>query len=485
LLSLSAFFYLTSVYKIATSKDPFIDEGWIASPGYNLAFKGNMGTTVLEPSGSWLSGELTGIHEATYWIMPLHPFVQAGWYRLFGFGIVQMRLLSALWGLIAIAAWFVIVRAASGSSLAASLACLLLSLDFTFLWSAADGRMDMMCVALGLAGIALYMAMGSRDYHFGLLLANCCIAASIFTHPNGCIWLVILLYLVIRDRRKARIRDIWALIPYLMLGAAWGLYAAQHPDYFIAQMGANMRLPMGSRGDVLLHPKVAVLGELVRYIDHFGAHPIWASAVPRFAFVVLCLYWLGCLIAVRHTIKYKVAGLSTILKLLGICILLMAFLDSLKAHNYLSLVMPFYAAVVAMWTEDLVRRHSRSALPAIALCVILAAFQVFILRSMLSRRPLQTDYQPLITFLNEHNGSVTGSAALAFGLGYDRLTDDARLGEYSGKSSDFIIVDQWYQWDWSDIWPHSDPAAARFVRERLNAYRLVWTRGDYRIYERQ
>jgi len=55
LLSLSAFFYLTSVYKIATSKDPFIDEGWIASPGYNLAFKGNMGTTVLEPSGSWLA----------------------------------------------------------------------------------------------------------------------------------------------------------------------------------------------------------------------------------------------------------------------------------------------------------------------------------------------------------------------------------------------------------------------------------------------
>ena len=98
LLVIAASFYLIATYKIATSKEPFVDEGWIASPGYNLAFHGFMGTSVLDPHGSWLHGELKGIRQYTYWIMPLDILAQAAWYRLFGFGIVQVRLLAATFG---------------------------------------------------------------------------------------------------------------------------------------------------------------------------------------------------------------------------------------------------------------------------------------------------------------------------------------------------------------------------------------------------
>ena len=140
----AAIFYGVATYKISISKEPFIDEGWLSSPAYNLAFHGFMGTSVLEPTGSWLNGDLKGIRQYTYWVMPLHLLAQAGWYRIFGFGLTQMRLMSAVWGAIALVAWYFIVERITRNSLAGSLTVFLLSLDFTFLWSASDGRMDMM-----------------------------------------------------------------------------------------------------------------------------------------------------------------------------------------------------------------------------------------------------------------------------------------------------------------------------------------------------
>src|SRR5262249_27324295 len=156
--------YCAATVRIATTKEPFIDEGWFASPAYNLAFRGFMGDTVIEPTGTWLNGELKGVHEYTYFVMPLDLLAQASWYRLTGFGLAQMRLLSALWGLLALAAWYVIVERITRSALAAAVTVFLLACDFTFLWSAADGRMDMMCIALGSAALAAYLALRETNF---------------------------------------------------------------------------------------------------------------------------------------------------------------------------------------------------------------------------------------------------------------------------------------------------------------------------------
>src|SRR5690242_3189842 len=51
---------------IARTKAPWCDEGWIACPAYNLAFRGNLGTNVLEPTGHFLNADLKGIQTRTY-----------------------------------------------------------------------------------------------------------------------------------------------------------------------------------------------------------------------------------------------------------------------------------------------------------------------------------------------------------------------------------------------------------------------------------
>ena len=71
--------FLTLATALARTKAPWCDEGWFANPAYNLAFHGQMGTNVLEPSGHFLNAYLSGIQERTYLMVPNHMVALAGW----------------------------------------------------------------------------------------------------------------------------------------------------------------------------------------------------------------------------------------------------------------------------------------------------------------------------------------------------------------------------------------------------------------------
>src|SRR5437588_6316322 len=95
---------------IAT-RAPWCDEAWFGSPAYNLAYKGFMGTTVLDPASStWKSVKLTGIDRHTYWVMPLSLLLLAEDYRVFGFGSIQTRVPALVFGAVFLLAWRVILR---------------------------------------------------------------------------------------------------------------------------------------------------------------------------------------------------------------------------------------------------------------------------------------------------------------------------------------------------------------------------------------
>ena len=144
------------------TKRPWVDEAWFASPAYDLASHGRMGTHVLEPRGSHLSvlnpaASLERIDQHTYWVMPLHLLVLACSFKIAGFSLTVMRLPAVLWGLAALLAWYVIVRRLGGSRALGGLAVLLIGVDYAFVNSASDGRMDMMCASLGYLALAAYL----------------------------------------------------------------------------------------------------------------------------------------------------------------------------------------------------------------------------------------------------------------------------------------------------------------------------------------
>src|SRR5271169_3438588 len=129
---------------------PWMDEGMFADVAFSFRNFGHLGSSVLAPYGYQ---ELPGVHEYTYWQFPLYFVTLGTWFRVVPATVVWMRLFSAFWACIFIASWFVVIRSLSRKESLALLAASLIALDYAVLVTASNGRMDMMCAALGMAGL--------------------------------------------------------------------------------------------------------------------------------------------------------------------------------------------------------------------------------------------------------------------------------------------------------------------------------------------
>jgi len=188
---------------------PWCDEAWFSSPALNLITKGSFGTSVLDPTSDFRLNRIAGIDRYTYWIVPLYPLTQAAWYKVVGFGLFSLRFYSVALGLLALASCYITIKVLSGDRRAALLAAALLSIDFTFQWSAAVGRMDMMCAALGQAGFAAFLLLRTRNFPMALLVSQSLVAAAGLSHPMGIGAFAGLLFLTLYyDRNRIRLSHV-------------------------------------------------------------------------------------------------------------------------------------------------------------------------------------------------------------------------------------------------------------------------------------
>ena len=96
----------------------------------------------------------------------------AGWYRLFGFSLLSMRAYSIAWGALALPAIFYILRKLFPDPRVAQLGTFFTAIDFIYLWSSADGRMDSSANALALISIAAYLYLRERRFTLALLVSQ-------------------------------------------------------------------------------------------------------------------------------------------------------------------------------------------------------------------------------------------------------------------------------------------------------------------------
>jgi len=78
--------FLCGAIRFAQVVSPNPNEAWFADPARNLAVHGHMGTTIFEGCGTWREG----IDRYSYGIMPVFLLLQAAYYKLFGFGLMQL-----------------------------------------------------------------------------------------------------------------------------------------------------------------------------------------------------------------------------------------------------------------------------------------------------------------------------------------------------------------------------------------------------------
>jgi 4-amino-4-deoxy-L-arabinose transferase-like glycosyltransferase len=474
--------YAVAALGVAFTKAPFCDEGWLASPGLNLIRHGTLETSAIETAGSWLKQ----INRFTYWVMPLWLLASALWYRIFGFGLTTLRSLSVLWGVAGIGACFVIAKRLSGQKSTAVLACAVLAFDTNFIINGGTARMDMMSAMCGFSGIAIYLWLRETHFARAILFSNVLVAAGVFSHPNGVIAFAGLIFLTIYfDARRIRWTDIGlAAAPYVLGLAAWGLYIRHDPQAFVAQFTGNAK--PGSRGLIFYHPLQALQLELTnRYLD---AYSFYASGLKRLRALPLVLYAAAFLGGWLTPGIRRDPGLRAALWLMSICCTMLFLIDGIKRSFYLVHVLGPIAIVSAIWLTWLWRMWPRWR-PAIGVAVAaIFAVQLAGVASLIANENRQRLFNPVISFLRQHDAKgalVMGPSELGFGLGYTpSLVDDYRLGYYSGKHPEFLVVDDNYRAFFESL-AGSEPDVYKHVKSDLDkGYTPVFHNALYVVYKR-
>jgi 4-amino-4-deoxy-L-arabinose transferase-like glycosyltransferase len=471
---------LTDVF----TRAPWCDEAWFGNPAYNLAYKGFMGTTVLEPSGStWKSVKLTGIDRHTYWVMPLNLLFNAVGFRVFGFSIFSMRLLSLLWGLIALCAWGAILWKLTGQPLLTMGSLGLIAVDYHFLLQASDGRMDVMTVALGWSGVAAYVMLRERSFPLAVAVSQTLAAMAFFTHPNGVILALILAATTLYfDRTRVRIGTVaMAAVPYLAIAAGWALYIARSPADFLAQFLGNA----ADRGPIVTTPLEALRLEIShRYMDNFGL-AAWSSPTGRLNVIPLLMFLAGVAACLLVSEIRQPRGTRLLLIWTAIVVVFLTELEGLKTHYYLIYLTPLYSILLAVAVRYMWLRRPRWRWALSAAMLLFVGLQVARTPSAAWRNRRQATYDPAVQYLRaqfDRHTFIMGGAGLIFGLGPDwTLLDDAQLGYHSGKRADVVVIDP----SWADsiqMTQTLSPPLHAFVSHLLaTEYREVYHRGGYRI----
>lgn len=457
---------------------PWSDEGWFSSAAFNLARHGFMGTTVLDPA----STHLTRIDRRTYWVMPLYLLGQALWLKIFPATLFVIRLFTVAWIPLALFSFHRFLRAIETGANATALATCLFALSFIFVDNAGFARPDLMCCALGLAGLACYVQWRNTNISLALLSANAFVAASGLTHPNGIFYFLCLLSVVLfYDRTRLRFAALSAAVaPYLVLGALWSVYISRDPVAFLDQMRAN---GTNGRWTATLNPIAILWSELAeRYAVAFGlATKGWALLkLPA-----LLAYVAGIAGILSQRESRREPSTRLLLLLLTVCFFAMAIFNQ-KLTYYLIHILPWYIALLALFVVRLWERFARLRVVLAVATIALAGLDAGgILMKAYSRSQTAVQEQAAIEFTLAHarpRDRIAGTAALIYGFGFDnRLRDDVRLGIVSGVKPDIIVVEPVYQGVY-DSWQTVDPATMRAVSERLFAYRLAFNNGCCRVY---
>jgi hypothetical protein len=466
---------------------PGTDEAWFASPAWNLIAHGNFHTSVLDPTAAFRKNNLTGIDRHTYWIVPLYPLVQSAWDRVVGFGLIQVRYFSAFWGLIAMWAWYRILMIVSGDRRVATLALLLMAVDFTFVLAASWGRMDMMTAALGSAAFAVYLSLREKHLLWAILVSQACVAAAGLSHPLALGYLAGLVSLTLyRDWRRTRFPHfLAACAPYLVGAAGWGLYIRQSPHDFILQFGGNA----AGRSVPLTEPLAMLHVQFVERFWHMYGMAPDTHGLSHLKVLILAVYVAGLLGALCNREIRRHAGYRMLMVTGGVTLLGMMAIDNEAHYFYLVhfvLWLVAFTAISAVWYWE---RRSVPRWALAALLVLVLAVQFATIARRVSQRAYSTIYLATTDYLKQHakpRDVVMGSSELAFELGFDgNLVDDPRLGYRSGKRPDFIVIDQNRYAEWIPQYQQREPQTYSYIHDMMaRDFHLVLDNAGYKVYAR-
>jgi 4-amino-4-deoxy-L-arabinose transferase-like glycosyltransferase len=317
---------------------PFVDEAWSAARAWAFIQTGHA-------FGSLDKGVLDRFEG--YWtFFPWLPTaIQSVGMRLFATPeLLSIRLVSLAFGLALLGAVYSMARDWGGPALG-GLSVFLVSVSWTFLYSAHLARFDIMVAALGFVAIALYLHNRTGFWASGL--AGLCAGLAFEIHPHGMIYAPALAVLYWWHWRGALFRrpQFWGFVTGVSLGLAF--YAALHilpyPQTFVA---INQLALSATHTPPILTLDARVIAQAI--VDSGGMFlAVYQPLIPL-------ILWAAVVLARRRTESDK-----TWLILSAVLVTAHTLLVRNKFLYYAILVTPALVVMVAAFLLDFVRQPWR------------------------------------------------------------------------------------------------------------------------------
>ena len=490
-LFLALAIYLVLSLWLARNKAPWSDEGWFANPAYNLAFHGYLGASVVEPRVYYANTVFQGVRERSYFTVPNHLIALAGWIRIFGLSAFSTRIYSICWGALTLPVLFYVLGRLFPDRRVAPLATLLVAVDFIFLWSTADARMDAPACALALSSVAAYLHFRGKDFQKAVIASQVLGACAVFTHPNAALAILALAIVAWRYDRDQLGRRSWrylilAGIPYVCFGLLWLIYILQSPSDFAAQFLANAAGHNSERFRILFRPDLAITKEIVRHLAAYWIGGVWGGVMKGWMVVVPLLY----LPAIAWFVRALRRQASTVrmFSTYALAIIVgLTFLNGFKAYFYLIYIVPLYDAVLAAWLLNLWGRDKAAKCMAVIVTIAFVGIQLSISILHIRADEYHRDYEPTIRDLVRYRGegkSILGTVALGYGMDFSGFQDDSRLGMYTNFEPDVLVLDRSYRM-FAGYFSNDEAQVFDYIVRTLSArYRLARQHGSFWIFER-
>lgn len=436
---------------------------------------GHMGNSILDPYGFLALPEA---NRYTYSQLPVYLLSLSQWLNFVPQTVEWMRFFSVIWAYVYVGCWYFILRSLSRSKPLALLVASAVALDYAFIHAASNARIDMMCCALGQAGLASYICLRHSARVWGIFLAACFGTMSLFCHPLGLVTNASILVIVALEWRFVPWKGLPVFVlPYLTGGLLYLRYIMQAPSIFLAQSRSASSFRMSGLEGTLLN----VLNDF--YIRYCGLYYWQMQGVNKLKVFSLLFAIIGtfCFIAqqrLRNQPLGRVLTVSACVGYVGV-----AAIDNQKFPVYLIYSMPAMMACGTAWLyeEWQQRRPGRFIAAALFAASILTTITGFGYKTY--RNDYARIYTPAVAAIERclpRGGLVMGGSELGFALGFNsNLVDDRYLGYFSGRTPDVFVENNYYVAGPGPVFQH----AWQVSRTKLhNLYRLTFANEDFRVY---
>ena len=324
------------LYTFNLEKYPHLwgDEAFFCNPAYTLATKGVFGTEFLQ---GWFN-----IENNTFWQPPVYMLSLALSFKILGFGIIQARIVSIIFGLISLIFTYKIAEKLYNEKIGILAVALLMFNPVMFL-GARNARMEIAVTAFVLISIYLLITGLENHSNYYFLLSGVFGGLAILSHPNALHIVVvigILLLFVIRNKNTFKQFTLFSGGTFL-IGIPYLIYILSDISNFHSQFSANI----AHYGLIFWHNIQVEPQRYINYINLYG-DTLVGSIIPGWFFIKLIL--LGGLIsyAVYYTLKRREYSDKIILTYIIVWCLFIALFTNYNVL-YFCIVTPFVSIMLA------------------------------------------------------------------------------------------------------------------------------------------